>query len=63
MVGAEAVLQKARLGENLALLVVHTDAAVRARACNLVGNLCRHSDWFYKVKTIHVFANESTCVL
>ena len=30
------------------LLTFPSDAAVRARACNLVGNLCRHSDFFYE---------------
>lgn len=28
-------------------LLVHTDAGVRARVCNLVGNMCRHSAYFY----------------
>jgi fused len=32
---------------NLRALLAHTDAAVRYRACNLVGNLCRHSGYFY----------------
>ena len=30
------------------LLTFQSDPAVRARTCNLVGNLCRHSDFFYE---------------
>lgn len=29
-------------------LLEHTDAAVRARVCNVVGNLCRHNDACYE---------------
>jgi serine/threonine protein kinase len=28
-------------------LLAHADPAVRSKACNLVGNLCRYSDFFY----------------
>ncbi len=28
-------------------LLAHGDAAVRAKCCNLIGNLCRHSNYFY----------------
>ena len=28
---------------HLRRLLAHADAGVRARACNLVGNMCRHS--------------------
>ena len=28
-------------------LLTHSDAGVRARVCNLLGNLCRHSGYFY----------------
>ncbi|KAG5188416.1 armadillo-type protein [Tribonema minus] len=45
---AERSLREARLGGALGELLVHQEAAVRARACNLLGNLCRHSDWFYE---------------
>eukprot|EP00736_Rhodelphis_marinus_P002871 Rmarinus@m.13599 len=29
-------------------LLHHPDATVRAKVCNLLGNLCRHSDYFYE---------------
>ena len=29
-------------------LLVHENAGVRARACNLLGNVCRHSGYFYE---------------
>ena len=29
------------------------DANVRARVCNLVGNMCRHSDYFYEFLREH----------
>jgi len=39
-------------GENLYVvlwrLLCHVDGSVRAKACNLIGNLCRHSAFFYK---------------
>ena len=28
-------------------LLAHDDAGVRARSCNLLGNMCRHSGYFY----------------
>jgi len=40
-------LGKGRVHALLAPLLQHPDAVVRARACNLVGNLCRHSQYFY----------------
>lgn len=43
---------KALHSENLYLVVWHLmghgEGSVRAKACNLVGNLCRHSAFFYK---------------
>ena len=35
------------LCERLPPLLRHADAGVRAKACNLLGNLCKHSDEFY----------------
>ena len=29
-------------------LLSHADAGVRARGCNLLGNVCRHNDYFYE---------------
>eukprot|EP00873_Tetraselmis_striata_P020056 jgi/Tetstr1/440320/TSEL_028657.t1 len=34
-------------------LLVHPDAGVRARVCNLVGNMCRHSGFFYSALERH----------
>lgn len=28
-------------------LFAHSDANVRAKMCNLIGNLCKHSNFFY----------------
>ncbi|KAG5188420.1 armadillo-type protein, partial [Tribonema minus] len=53
---AERSLREARLGGDLRDLVVHQEAAVRARACNLLGNLRRHSDWFYEHTCRHAGA-------
>lgn len=43
---------KALHSENLYLVVWHlmrhSEGSVRAKACNLIGNLCRHSAFFYK---------------
>lgn len=32
---------------HLRKLLNHTEPAVRARVCNLLGNMCRHSAFFY----------------
>ena len=42
-----AQLRKAGVDASLTALLHHADPAVRAKACNLVGNLCRHSAFFY----------------
>lgn len=44
-----AYIRGARLCESglLCPLLVHADAGVRARCCNLIGNLCRHTAQFY----------------
>ncbi|KAH8071285.1 hypothetical protein JL720_11495 [Aureococcus anophagefferens] len=41
-----AALARAKLERFLPKLLDHADAAVRSKACNLVGNLCRHSASF-----------------
>jgi len=38
-----AHIDSAELYPELRALLAHSDAAVRSKACNLVGNLCRHS--------------------
>ncbi|KAG2425226.1 hypothetical protein HYH02_015053 [Chlamydomonas schloesseri] len=40
-------LAKANIYANVRRLLSHPDAAVRSRCCNLVGNMCRHSAYFY----------------
>ena len=40
-------LRAAGVDAGLGALLAHADATVRAKACNLVGNLCRHSAFFY----------------
>lgn len=40
-------LRAARVDASLGALLAHADHVVRAKACNLVGNLCRHSAFFY----------------
>lgn len=34
-------------------LLAHPDPGVRARACNLLGNMCRHSAYFYSALDRH----------
>lgn len=40
-------LDSAHTCEQLVHLLRHEEASVRARACNVIGNMCRHSDYFY----------------
>lgn len=40
-------LAAAEICEKLVPLLNHPDWEVRAGACNLAGNLCKHSDYFY----------------
>lgn len=42
----------------LALLKDSPDEHVRARVCNLVGNMCRHSDYFYEFLLEHEILGE-----
>lgn len=42
-----ARLRAAGIDSSLRPLLAHPDPTVRAKACNLVGNLCRHSAFFY----------------
>lgn len=43
-----APIAEAAIFPQLRQLLSHPDAAVRARVCNLLGNLCRHSAFFYR---------------
>lgn len=40
-------IQRAGVCSHLRQLLVHAHAGVRARVCNLLGNICRHSPFFY----------------
>ena len=46
--GLGAALHASVLGERLPPLLSHADAGVRAKSCNLLGNLCKHSSDFYE---------------
>ncbi|KAK9823151.1 hypothetical protein WJX72_000639 [[Myrmecia] bisecta] len=46
-------IAKAGIYAALRALLGHHDAAVRARVCNLLGNMCRHSDYFYSALERH----------
>ena len=46
-------LAKAAPYPHLRKLLSHTEPAVRARVCNLLGNMCRHSAYFYTALDRH----------
>lgn len=46
-------LAKAGPYPQLRKLLSHTEPAVRARVCNLLGNMCRHSAYFYTALDRH----------
>ncbi|CAM9140279.1 unnamed protein product, partial [Discosporangium mesarthrocarpum] len=46
-------IHTAGLHGQIRCLLGHADASVRAKACNLVGNLCRHSSFFYGTLEAH----------
>ncbi|KAA6424273.1 MAG: kinase domain containing [Trebouxia sp. A1-2] len=46
-------LAKAAPYPQLRKLLSHTEPAVRARVCNLLGNMCRHSAYFYTALDRH----------
>jgi len=33
--------------EEMKVLISHKEATVRSKVCNLIGNLCRHTAYFY----------------
>ena len=41
-------IHKANLYDPLSAMLQHSDAQLRCRACTLIGNLCKHSDFFYE---------------
>lgn len=41
-------IQKTNILQPLKLLLQHQDNEVRAKSCNLIGNMCRHSAYFYE---------------
>ena len=45
----------------MAVFVNHPDANVRSKACNALGNMCRHTPHFYK-EMVGV-SNHNTCIL
>ena len=44
----------------MAVFVNHPDANVRSKACNALGNMCRHTPHFYK-EMVGV-SNHNTCI-
>jgi hypothetical protein len=44
------ILQYNSIGSDLRELLQHDDGAVRSKCCSLIGNLCKASDWFMKVR-------------
>jgi serine/threonine protein kinase len=55
-----ASIRDTLLHQELGGLVQHPVAAVRAKACNLLGNLCRHSDFFYGAMVLGGEKNDDT---
>lgn len=50
-------ISRADLLEPLKEFLTHEDPNVRAKACSALGNMCRHSSYFYSslVRSQHVF--------
>lgn len=46
-------LARAEPYTQLRQLLTHAEPAVRARVCNLLGNMCRHSAYFYSALDQH----------
>ncbi|MEW5307613.1 MAG: hypothetical protein WDW36_009992 [Sanguina aurantia] len=46
-------IAKAGIYPHIRSLLAHSDPGVRARACNLLGNMCRHSAYFYSALDRH----------
>lgn len=41
-------IHNANIYGDLSTLISHDDAGIRAKVCNLIGNLCRHTGYFYE---------------
>ena len=41
-------IHNANVYNDLKALIIHEDAGIRAKVCNLIGNLCRHTGYFYE---------------
>jgi len=41
-------ISRATIYPHVRKLLVHSDHVVRSRVCNLLGNMCRHSAFFYR---------------
>ena len=41
-------IHNANIYNDLKSLIQHSDANIRAKVCNLIGNLCRHTGFFYE---------------
>ena len=41
-------IARAAVCDSTTRLLSHEDPGVRARSCNLLGNMCRHSGYFYE---------------
>mmetsp|Transcript_3462 Transcript_3462/g.2457 ORF Transcript_3462/g.2457 Transcript_3462/m.2457 type:complete len:126 (-) Transcript_3462:384-761(-) len=41
-------IHTANIYPELKTLISHKDATIRAKVCNLIGNLCRHTGFFYE---------------
>lgn len=39
--------------EDIKKLILHNDPQIRSRVLNLIGNMCRHSGYFYKKLNLH----------
>ena len=44
-------IYRANIYIQLHRLLAHSDHSIRSKACNLLGNLCRHSSFFYPVRS------------
>ena len=50
-------IAKADVYSNIRKLLYHKNKSIRARSCNLVGNMCRHSSYFYNSLQVHGIIN------
>mmetsp|Transcript_14695 Transcript_14695/g.2420 ORF Transcript_14695/g.2420 Transcript_14695/m.2420 type:complete len:91 (+) Transcript_14695:31-303(+) len=47
------LIHQANLYAQLRKLIDHKDSGVRSKVCNLIGNICRHSSFFYDLLLRH----------